>query len=266
MTARLAAVWVHPIKSCRPVAQTSARVTARGLEHDRRYMVCDGDLRFVTLRTLPALSHITVRIERDGYAVALPDGTTLTLPFAPEGPWVQTAVWGDAVRAREDVGAGAALSAWAGVPLRLVGMTDAEPRIGASAGVPVSFADAYPLMAVSQATLDDLSARVGREMAVERFRPSVLWDGMDAYAEDAVDRVTIGGVTLRAASLCSRCVATTIDPVTLETGPEPLATLARYRRGASGSVYLGVNLIPEAEGTIAVGDPVVVTSRVREGA
>ena len=259
---RLAEIRVHPIKSCRPVQRTSANVEARGLQHDRRYMIVDRTGTFVTLRTLPQLSFIDVAIGDADYGVQLPGGPSFAIPHEPvEGPWVRVGVWGDALWAREHVEAGALLSDWAGLPLRLVGMVEGtSERSLPGGGAPMSFADAWPLLCLSRSSVDDLSARVGAGMAVDRFRPNLVFDDVAAYEEDTFAAVRVGAVQFRGATLCSRCVATTIDPQTGVMGTEPLTTLAGYRRFDSG-VYLGANLAPDGAGAIRVGDPVEVLER-----
>src|SRR5690606_38685748 len=88
-----------------------------------------------------------------------------------------------------------------------------------------------------------------------RFRPSVVIDGADPYAEDKWSEVTIGEVTFRVSELCDRCAVTTIDPVTLAKGKEPLRTLAKHRRW-DGKTWFGIRLVPRNPGTLRVGDPV----------
>lgn len=256
----VAEIRVHPIKSCRPVRREQAAVVAGGLEHDRRYVVVDATGNFVTLRTLPELSTITVEIADTDYSVTLPGDGAFSIPHVSEGPLVRVGIWGRAVAGREEFDAGSALSDWAGVRLRLVGVGGAESlrRLPDDLGE-VAFADAWPVLALSRASVADLSERVGAEMEMDRFRPNIVFDGVDEpYAEDRFARVVIGEVPFVGVSLCSRCVATTIDPSTLAMGVEPLATLARYRRFDS-SVYLGANLAPTGPGTVHIGDELRVT-------
>jgi uncharacterized protein YcbX len=159
------------------------------------------------------------------------------------------------------VEAGALLSDWAGLPLRLVGMVDGtSERSVPGGGGQMSFADAWPLLCLSRASVDDVSRRVGVDMAVDRFRPNLVFDDVDAYEEDTFARVHVGSVEFRGAALCSRCVATTIDPVSGEMGTEPLTTLAGYRRFDSG-VYLGANHVPCGTGELRVGDGIEVLER-----
>jgi uncharacterized protein YcbX len=222
-------------------------------------MVVDRTGTFVTLRTLPQLSLIDITIESDHYAVSLPDGPTFPLPWhLTDGPWVRVGVWGDAVLAREHVAAGELLSEWAGVTLRLVCMDEQESVRNLPAGNgQVSFADAFPLLCLSLESVDDVAGRVGSPMDMSRFRPNVVISGGPPFGEDAFGSVRIGEVVFTGASLCSRCVATTIDPSDGSMGTEPLTTLATYRRFGR-SVYVGVNLIPTASGSLAVGDGVEI--------
>jgi hypothetical protein len=52
---------------------------------------------------------------------------------------------------------------------------------------------------------------------------------------------------------------TTLDPDTAQGGKEPIATLARHRRW-DGKTWFGVNLVPDNEGQISLGDEVEVLS------
>jgi uncharacterized protein YcbX len=100
--------------------------------------------------------------------------------------------------------------------------------------VPTRFPDGYPLLVLSQGSIDDLSARVGRPLVVERFRPNLLIDGVAPYAEDAATRLTAGAMTFALTKACTRCIITTLDPATGERqDDEPLATLKRYRHDAA---------------------------------
>jgi hypothetical protein len=134
----------------------------------------------------------------------------------------------------------------------------------------VSFADGYPLLVTNTASLRQLDAWAADDAAVRgdvapdpldmrRFRPSIVIDTDDPFAEDHWRRIRVGTVEFRAVKPCDRCVLTTIDPDTLAKGKEPLRTLARHRRHDS-KVLFGINLIPDHTGTIRVGDPVTVMS------
>nr|WP_281387136.1 MOSC domain-containing protein [Jiangella mangrovi] len=135
----------------------------------------------------------------------------------------------------------------------------------------VSFADAFPLLATTTGSLARLNDWVVEEallrgeeppeapLPMRRFRPSVVVDNAEPFAEDTWCKLRIGDVPFRAVKLCDRCVLTTIDPDTQTRGKEPLRTLARHRNW-DGKVWFGMNLVPDGTGTIAVGDEVRVTA------
>jgi uncharacterized protein YcbX len=134
-----------------------------------------------------------------------------------------------------------------------------DPDYG-QVGDEVSFADGFPLLLISEASLADLNGRLETPVSMRRFRPNLVVDGERAYAEDQWRRIRVGDVEFEGAKNCSRCVFTTIDPDTGVKDPtrEPLRTLGGYRRKPQGGVYFGQNLIPRSGGAIHVGDRVEI--------
>jgi uncharacterized protein YcbX len=135
-----------------------------------------------------------------------------------------------------------------------------DPEFSAP-GDRVSFADGYPLLLTSMGSLDALNEWLTEDgqpaVPMTRFRPSVVVAGPAPWAEDGWRRIRIGQVPFRVAKPCGRCVVTTIDQQTAERGRQPLAMLGRRRRFGQDLVF-GQNLIPDASGTIRIGDPVQV--------
>lgn len=258
----LDAIYVHPIKSCRGVALPEAVLDDRGLVHDRRYMLVDEAGRFISLRSEPRLAKVHVVIEEDGYRVTPGDQGGFELPFGfEEGPSREVSIWDDRVEARVHEAGSSAMSKFLGVRVWLVHMPNStrrrvDPRF-ARADDQVGFADAYPLLMLSRATIDDVSRRVGARMEMARFRPNLVLAGVEAYQEDLMAELRIGEVSFRGPKACSRCVATTVDPRTGVSGLEPLRTLAGYRR-EKGKIWLGMNLVHDSHGRIRVGDPVEI--------
>ena len=112
---------------------------------------------------------------------------------------------------------------------------------------------------VTAAALDELNQRLEAPVPMSRFRPNLVVAGAPAHAEDGWRRVRVGEVELELVKPCARCVATTIDmDAGAPAGPEPLRTLATYRRGPRGLVRFGQNAVPRGEGVLRPGDPVVV--------
>lgn len=252
---QICGLYLHPIKSCGPIAVASAEVDARGFAEDRRWMLVDEQDTFVTLRSEPRLALLRPALVRD--RIALRFGTQeLEMPRAiAEGPRRVVRVWQDQVEALEDEAASAWVSAQLGRPLRMVYMPDDVVRAAGSSAPAhrVGFADAYPLLLLSRPSVAELSRRIGEPVDERRFRPNVVIDGAAPHAEDALTTFTLGALRCRNVKPCERCVATTVDPVSGDKGREPLRTLATYRR-VDGKVLFGVNIVVEGTGTISIGD------------
>jgi uncharacterized protein YcbX len=265
----LSAIHVYPIKSCAALALSSAEVETRGLAHDRRWMLVDADGRFITGRQVPRTVLLQATPEAGGLRLAAPGLAAIHVPTPPpQAPRCRVTVWKDDVHAPD---AGDAIAAWLrealGREARLVHMDEAASRPAkpdyAQAGDEVSFADAFPLLAVSQAALDALNARLAAPLPMTRFRPNVVFAGSTPHAEDGWRRLRIGPVEFENAKPCVRCVFTTVDAERGEFDPsgEPLRTLKHYRRSAEGITF-GVNLIARGRGTVRVGDEVEVLEAV----
>jgi len=260
MQLELSSIHLYPIKSTAGMDVRSAGIDARGLRHDRRWMVVDSDNRFLTGRQAPRMVLVRPTPEGDGLHVDAPSMPSLKV-LAPDGAGerLEVTVWDDVVDA---ACAGADSDAWfsefLGRPVRLVMMDARSTRTVASADKhQVSFADGYPFLAISQASLDGLNARLATPISMQRFRPNLVIDGCDAHAEDQWQRIRIGGIEFEAAKPCTRCVFTTVDPLLGVRDPsgEPLRTLKSYRRTKEGITF-GMNWIARGRGEIRVGDRV----------
>jgi len=121
----------------------------------------------------------------------------------------------------------------------------------------VSFADAFPLLLIAQSSLDELNSRLATPVPMRRFRPNLVVEGCEPFAEDTWKEIRIGNVPLHVVKPCARCVVTTVDTRTGEKGEEPLRTLATFR-SVGNKVMFGQNLLHAANGTLRVGDTLVV--------
>jgi hypothetical protein len=265
----LSSIHVYPLKSASGIAPDEADVERRGLDGDRRWMLVDDEGTFLSQRSHPRLALIDVTATDQGLRLAAPDQPPIDVP-RPNGSMatMPVTVWGDDVDAAPASGdAHAWCSAFLGEDVRLVYMPEASRRaVDADYAVRdndiVSFADGYPLLLTTTASLADLNDRLDAPLPMDRFRPNVVIDGTDAWAEDAWRRVRIGDVVFRSVKPCGRCAVTTTDQQTAERGTEPLTTLATFRRNAdTGKVYFGWNLIPEGPGRLRVGDDMDVLER-----
>src|SRR5205807_10403002 len=174
-------LFVYPIKSCAGIAVDAARVTARGLEHDRRWMVTDADGIFVTQRTLPEMALVRIGIDGERLTVDRDGHPRLLLPFVhDDGAPLDVVVWDDRVRAVRHAPGSDWFSRVLGVDVQLVSMPDDARRAVdpdfARAGDIVSFADGFPLLLVNRSSL----AALGEDVDVRRFRPNVVVAGAAA--------------------------------------------------------------------------------------
>lgn len=272
MTVHIAALNLYPIKGCRGFPVKMATVEPTGLAvdgiGDREWIVVDADHAFLSQRELPRMSLIETRFVGEMLRLKAPGMLTLEVPFASEGEVVPVRVWNDTVAA---VTQGEVADTWftrfLGRPAQLVrfdpeGRRLADPaytRAAAPAGAPYKFADAFPLLIANQASLGDLNGRLKTPVTMERFRPNIVLEGIDAFEEDYVKELRIDGVRLCLVKQCVRCTVPGVDPQTGEQSPEVPDTLATFRRSDQG-VTFGVNAIiaAGASRTLRVGDAVDV--------
>lgn len=236
MTAILSRLAIHPVKSAAGIACERVRLGPQGLEHDREWMIVDATGRFVTQREEARLALLTVAIEDGRLHLSNAEGRGPSLPLDHEGEPCEVTVWRSRCAAF-DAGPETAqyLSDWLGRPLRLVRFDARRQRLSnpdwtGGRDVPNQFSDGYPLLVLSQASVDDLANRVGRPLPVERFRANLVIDGVAPYAEDEAGALAAGAARFTLTKACTRCVITTIDHQRGERdGEEPLRTLRSYR-------------------------------------
>lgn len=256
---KIASLHVYPVKSLGGISLDTSRVEARGLLGDRRWMLVDENDQFLTQRTFAEMALLKVQsMDETGLTLRDAAGETIQVPSRPEGERRTVRVWKsevDAIRVSD------AADAWfterLGQTARLVYMPDDSFRPThpdfTRPGDQVSFADAFPVLVISQTSLDDLNARLETPIPMNRFRGNLIVEGSEPYAEDAWTGFTVGGVRYRYVKHCGRCRVTTTDQETAEVGIEPLRTLATYRREGNNVIF-GTYFVPESEGQIRVGD------------
>ena len=266
--ATLASIHIYPLKSCAPLARSESVLHSRGLEFDRRWMVIDAQGKFLTGRQQPRLTLIRCLPHVGATTFDAPGMPTLTLEHPHDGARVDTAVWGAGVSPLlASAQAHAWISAFLGAACRIVYMDDACVRavkdkydgVYGEDGDVVSFADAFPLLLISQAALDQLNAKLAQAVPMLRFRPNLVVAGTAPHAEDGWRRIRVGTTEFDVVKPCTRCVFTTVDfeRGVFDPSGEPLRTLIGYRRTPDG-VTFGQNLIPRRLGTLHVGDAVEV--------
>jgi len=261
----LTQINLFPIKSCRGISLEYAELDRRGLTQDRRWMLVNDQGQFVTQRQLSKMSLINTQMTKEQIIVSFPDMEPLRLPLQMDkGREVQVRVWKDDCLALE---AANEINQWfshaLGQDLRLVYMPDSterqvDPDYAQKSDI-TGFSDGFPLLLISEASLEDLNDRLENPLTMHRFRPNLVVRGCPAFAEDSWKRVCIGDIEFDVVKPCSRCIVTTINPDTGERSPdsEPLRTLSLYRRKGN-KVYFGQNLIHRDTGKLEIGASIEV--------
>lgn len=260
---QLSELYRFPLKSAAGERLPSLQLDDLGVVGDRRWMLVDADSgRFLTQRNFPRMTQLQARCSAAGglslSAPAMPE-LYIELP-EPDSDLRGVSIWRDSLQAPD---AGAAAAAWVsdfmGRSCRLVQLPEKRGRFIQGHSEKVGFADAFPLLLIGQASLDDLTARVGRPLEMLRFRPNLVVQGAAAYAEDSWKRIRIGNLEFSLGQACSRCIIITHDPQTGERSAdrEPFTSLSRYRLG-EGGVLFGQYLINHGKGELREGMPVEV--------
>ena len=259
---RVSDLWIYPIKSTRGISMSRSWAEDKGLSFDRRWMLVDDQCLFVTARKDPKLLSIHVALGENALHLSSEqmDAPLTISPRHLSGQTQQAEVWGSQVQTQGYV---KEVNEWfsnlLGKSVHLVYFGEQSQRPTSRAPEhQVAFADGYPILLVSKASLDDLSTRAQQNFSMEQFRPNIVVDGCEAFAEDTWERLQIGDAILRRIKPCSRCVLTTYSADGRERFPkgEPLKTLATYRRGEGddkNEVYFGQNILVEKPGIIEVG-------------
>lgn len=252
MPITLASLHVYPVKSCRGIEIAQSELTATGLRHDREWMIVTPTGRCITQREEPRLALIDTWLDDEGLQLGLPDCKDLFVPFNKRGEAMTVTIWNDRCGAF-DMGneAAALLEEFLGKPYRLVRFNPAgkRPSDHAWTGATIAlnfFSDGFPLLAIGSASLADLNTRLTQPLPTNRFRPNLVLEGLEPYAEDRLHEIASDDVRLRMVKPCTRCRITTIDQKTgAADGVEPLNVLRAYRFSHDlKGVLFGQNVIP----------------------
>ncbi|KAA1424621.1 MOSC domain-containing protein [Mumia zhuanghuii] len=267
---RIRSLHLYPVKSAAVLDVSEAAMEPWGLAGDRRWLAIDptggkaDPLRHPRIFAVrPTLLDGGILLTADGH----PD---LFVATPADGPRIRIALSRQPDLRYAGPDAAAWLTEVVGTDLRLAWQEDPHARSvsashGGEPGDALSLADTAPILLTTTASLDRLNGLVAEgpepdPLPMIRFRPNVVVEGdLEPFVEDGWRSVRLGAVPLRFAEHCDRCAITTIDPVTLSRGKEPVRTLARHRKW-DGKTWFGVRLLPVGSGTLHVGDEVEVVA------
>ena len=261
-------IHVYPIKSSAGIELSNSWVGEHGLAMDRRFVIASPEGEFITARTEPSLCLIQANITATGLIVTAPNMPPLVIDYnALLASYVDVRVWNDIIIAQQcKVDINQWFSQFLQRPCQLLFFGAGSERFVKNKSSQVGFADGYPLLLISQASLDSLNSRYSSEnhtISMAQFRPNIVVSDCDAFAEDTWQHIRIGDVEFELTKPCSRCIFTTVDPLTAQKHPqqEPLKTLRNYRQLANGDILFGQNLVALNQGQIKQGDSVEVLKR-----
>ena len=257
---QLSQIWLYPIKSCRGIQLVEAELDERGLKYDRHWMVVTSAGQMVTLRDMPQLAQVTPQLLLNYLHVDAPGMPSLKLPFHSEGEKMQVRLWEGWAEATVLPECTTWFQSYLKRDVYLVRVASTTSRIASlEQSQQLSFVDSSPLNLVGEASLADLNARLEEPVAIEQFRPNLVFTGAAPYAEDSWQRLKIGAIKFHAYEACERCMVVNIS-VDGSYAKEPLATLASYRRSGR-NVLFGVGISHLQPGTLRVGDTIIVEEK-----
>jgi uncharacterized protein len=266
---------VYPLKSGQGIELQQAQLQTKGFIGDREMMLVAGNGKFITQRQFPQLAKIQVSNVGQSITLQVADHSFPPLTFMATlyGALIEVEIWGDRLLAIDQ---GNEVAQWfqqflnlpVGKTCRLVRQSAEhirllEKKYPSDEDQPLSLADNYPVMLTATASLIELNQRImeihqqrGQAIPMNRFRPNVVIETTEPFIEDDWKLIQIGEIQFRLAKPCSRCIITTIDQGNGDKNSlkEPLNTLGTFRQLSEQGVMFGVNMIPQNEGMIQVGD------------
>jgi uncharacterized protein len=266
---------IYPLKSSQGIELQQAQVQTKGFVGDRVMMLVSGIGKFITQRQFPQLAKIQVSIVGQSITLQVADNSFPSITFIStlNGALIEVELWRDRFLAIDQ---GNEVAQWfhqfLNLPgdkvCRLVRQSSAHNRLLEKKypnddDQPLNLADNYPVMLTATASLLELNQRIieihqqgSQAIPMNRFRPNVVIETIEPFMEDSWKLIQIGEIRFQVAKPCSRCIITTINQNdgTRNGLKEPLNTLGTFRQLSEQGVMFGVNLIPQQEGIIQLGD------------
>jgi uncharacterized protein YcbX/ferredoxin len=273
---KVSRIYIYPVKSTAGISLSHAKVEELGLAFDRRFIVCDHSGQFITARTEPRLCLVQASLTTQGLTLSAPNMDMLTLSYDEFTKQYQNVtVWGDEVNSQLCAKkANLWFSEFLKRPCELLYFGEnshREKKPNTNNSRKIAFADGYPLLLISQASLNDLNERLLDDnndnslpsVSMSQFRPNIVVDDCLPFAEDSWEYIRIGEVEFKVSKPCERCIFTTVNPSNGEKHPQqqPLKMLKTFRKADSGEILFGQNLIALNSGTITQGDKLTIISK-----
>ena len=258
---------LYPIKGCRGYTVDRVKVTSMGLLGDREFTVTKNGER-ANQKQVASLMHLSAIWSSSNHLeLNFPGCESYELDCALNSNLEssQIKVYGNDWPILD---MGDEVAQWLthalGDDVRLIKTNGAAPWFlpvpefnGVHGKLQTKFVDAAPLLLTSGDSLVDLNSRLEKALPMNRFRPNIVIEGLEAYREDELQVFQFGSVELDRVAVCERCIVTTTDQETGEMAKEPLRTLSKYRKradGYAGGIMFGIYLTANADGEISIGE------------
>lgn len=260
-------LFIYPIKSTFRIPLNEQEVNQDGLKNDRILAIINQQGQVLTARENQRLFAIRTALDKDKIIFHANGQPTVEYALWQEGEQRAATLFKrpiEVTTVHDPINDW--LSAVLDEPVQLAWLNQeakraVEPEDNGQPGDFIQFQDASPIHLVSTSSLKILNEKLDQSVSIHRFRPNIVVQGSEAYAEDSWKELTIGECVFEMATKTARCTMTTIHPETREMHSrfEPLTTLSRFRR-VKNKINFGIYLMPRKLGTIRIGDEVVVTA------
>ena len=265
MTVQIHSMHIYPIKSCQGITLQSAELTPTGFKYDRHWMLVDPQGKFISQRTHPKLAQIKTTLTEQSLIAEFAAEQIIIPLMETDSDRITVTIWGDeclATQVSDDCNTW--FSDILNTDCKLVFLPENQQRKVdpdyAQKNEVVVFADGFPLLLLSRASIDLLNQHLSEKNDINRFRANIIVDGCAAHAEDEWSSISVNGITISLPKPCSRCAIPGIDQQTGVKNSAILKALAGYRR-RDNHVYFGQNAIHHATGFIATGQRVDITKK-----
>lgn len=264
--AKIHSLNIYPIKGMRGISLQSAELLPEGFKYDRRWMLVDPNGKFISQRTHPEMTLFKTSIDREVLMVKYLENEIKVNIEELSDRHIDVNVFDDTMKATI---VGQQTDEWFSeqlkTPLHLVKVSAITNRVkdfskyvdssNAPSNTVVSFADGYPYLILSTASMDLLNSKMEVGLDINRFRANIVVQSDMPHIEDSWKSIQIGNQKMLVVRPCARCQVPTIDQKTGIQGKQPNTALARYRRDGN-KVIFGMNAVARTHGMLTVGDSV----------
>ena len=254
-------LFIYPIKSLGGISLNSSLVEERGLQYDRRWMLVDQNNVFMSQRTLPKMAAFEVSIINSAIRVLNnQNNECVDIPFQPETDITKTVkVWDDTLASQV---VSHLLNEWfsdqMNMQVNLVyqkedSIRSVDKKYAVTGREHTSFSDGYPILIISEASLDYLNEFCSEKIEMKKFRPNIVIKDCEPFFEDNLKEIKIGDTKLQIVKPCARCQMPTLDYKTFQFSKEPTLTLSKIRK-FDNKILFGQNVVVHQTGNISIGD------------